>query len=300
MNIRLDTYRVFCEVVKHESFSKAAKALYMTQPAVSQIIMQLEKELDIRLFTRNAKGVVLTTEGKLLYEHVSMAINLIKTGEDKIRQSLELVTGELKIGVGDSISKFFMLPYLEYFHTQYPAIKLKVINRTTPEQLQLLKKGEIDIAVCNLPITDKSLEIKEHFYVHDIFVGGEQYRKLSKNPIPIEDLQQLPLIFLEKKSNSRQYVEKYMLANGIKINPEIELGSHDLLLEFAKINLGVACTVKEFSREQLQQKGLYEIRLMQPIPRRSIGSCYLKSVALSPAAMEFLTILETKSFTALT
>lgn len=294
MSVKLDYYKVFCTVANCKSFSGAAKKLYMTQPAVSQTIMQLEEELDSRLFTRRAKGVTLTTEGQILYEHVYAAMNMIEAGEERLKQSLNLLTGDLKIGVGDAISKFFLLPYLEYFHTEYPNIKLKIINRTTPEQCELLKSGEIDIAVCNLPIKDTAFEVREYFYVHDIFVGGENYKKFSKNPIHIEELNKIPLIFLEKKSNSRQYVEKYMVSKGIKINPEIELGSHDLLLEFARINLGVACVVKEFSKEYLEKKGLYEIRLMQPIPRRSIGCCFLKSVSLSPAATELLKIMDKK------
>lgn len=295
MSIRLDAYRIFCEVALCKSISKAAQKLYMTQPAVSQSIAQLEEELGIRLFTRGARGVTLTTEGEMLFEHVYVAINRIELGEQRIKESRNLQRGELKIGVSDAVSKYYLLPYLEAFHQRYPAIKLKIINRTTPEQCELLKSGEIDLALCNLPIKDSALEIREYFYVHDIFVGGEAYKKLSKNPIAMETLNELPLIFLESKSNSRQYVEKYMASKGMKISPEIELGSHELLLAFAKINLGVSCVVKEFSKDYLEQEGLYEIRLMQPIPRRSIGCCFLKSVSLSPVATQFLSILEEKN-----
>lgn len=292
MNIKLDYYKVFCKVSECKSFSEAAKKLYMTQPAVSQTIIQLEKELGITLFRRGSKGVVLTQEGHTLYEYIHTAINLIEVGEQKIKEALDLEIGELRIGVGDTISKFFLLPYLEQFHQQYPKIKLKIINRTTIEQCELLKTGEIDLALCNLPIEDAALEVKECFYIHDIFVGGEAYKKLSKNPIALEELNHLPLIFLEKKSNSRKYVEKYLQKEGITISPEIELGSHDLLLEFARINLGISCVIKEFSKEYLDQKGLYEIRLMNPIPRRSVGCCFLKNVSLSPAALQFINILQ--------
>ena len=292
MNIKLDYYKVFCIVAECQSFSAAAKRLYMTQPAVSQTIMQLEGELGISLFKRNTRGVVLTSEGHLLYEYIHTAMNLIQAGEQKIKETLNLTHGELKIGVGDTISRFFLLPYLEEFHTKFPNIKLKIINRTTLEQCELLKSGEIDLAICNLPIEDPALEVRECLTIHDIFVGGEEYRKLSKNPVSLEKLMKLPLIFLEKKSNSRQYVEHYLLTEGIKLNPEIELGSHDLLLEFAKINLGISCVVKEFAKDYLEREEVFEIRLMQPIPRRSIGCLGLKSVPLSPASTEFLAIIE--------
>jgi LysR family transcriptional regulator, transcriptional activator of the cysJI operon len=294
MIAKLDLYKLFCQVAKSKSFSKASKELYMTQPAVSQAVMQLERELDIRLFNRTPKGVTLTNEGKLLFEYVNSAINLISSGEEKILESKDLTVGELKIGVGDTISKYFLLSYLEVFHNKYPNLKFKIINGTTSELCDLIKSGEIDIAICNLPINDSSLEVKPCGKVKDIFVCGEKYKDLTNKKIPLEEMVKYPLIFLEPSSNSRKYVEKFMLSKGVKISPEFELGSFDLLLEFAKINLGIACVVKEFSKEYLEKGLLYEVKILEEIPSRSIGVCYLKKVPLSLASTKFVEILESK------
>jgi len=296
MTSKLDAYRIFNEVAKQKSFSKAAKVLYMTQPAVSQTIMNLEQELGTRLFTRTSKGVALTNDGQLLYEYISSAVSLIEMGEKKLSESRNLMFGEMKIGVGDTVSKYYLLPYLEKFHSDFPNIKLKIINRTTPELCAMLKSGEIDIAVCNLPVKDPALEILKCIDIHDIFVCGEKYRYLSIKPRSIEEILQFPVILLESKSNSRQYVEKYFLSKGIKIQPEIELGSHDLLLEFAKFNFGISCVVEEFSREYLDSRSVYKIKLTEEIPERAIGFCFLKSVSLSAAAKKFVSItLENES-----
>lgn len=289
---KLDLYKVFCEVAKCESFSKGAKALYMTQPAVSQAIMQLEEELEIRLFTRTPRGVTLTNEGKLLFEYANSAINLINVGEKKLLESKNLMLGDLKIGVGDTISRYFLLPYLEKFHNEYPNIKLKIVNKTTLELCPMLKSGEIDIAICNFPIEDTSLEIKKCIDVQDIFVCGDNYKNTLSMPLSFEEISNLPLILLDSKSNSRRYVEKYILSKGVKITSEIELGSHDLLLEFAKINLGVACVIKEFSQEYLEKGILHEVQMVEAVPKRSIGYCFSKSVSLSPASKKFVEILE--------
>lgn len=288
MSIRLDLYKIFDKVAEERSFSKAAKFLYMTQPAVSQAIMQLENELGIRLFTRTPRGVILTNEGKLLFEYTNSAINLINVGEEKLKASKDLTQGELKIGVGDTISRYFLLPYLEEFNKSYSNIKLKIINRTTMELCNLIKSGEIDIAICNLPIADNSLDIRNCKDIQDIFVCGKRYKKLISKPIGYEELSKHPLIFLDSRSKSRQYVEGYLNSMGIKINPEIELGSHDLLLEFAKIGLGIASVVREFSEEYLQDGTLYEIMLKDEIPQRSIGICSLKGVSLSPSSERFV------------
>lgn len=287
---KLDSYRVFNEVAKHQSFSKTAKALYMTQPAVSQTIMNLERELDTRLFTRTSKGVTLTTDGSLLHEYISSAVNLIELGEKKLSESNNLMVGEMKIGVGDTISKYYLLPYLEKFHNDSPNVKLKIINRTTPELCKMLKSGEIDISVCNLPVKDSALDILKCIDVHDIFVCGEKYKYLSETPRTIEEIMREPVILLERKSNSRQYVEKFFLSKGVRLQPEIELGSHDLLLEFARFNFGVSCVIEEFSQEYLTSKVLYKVRLIEEIPKRTIGFCFLKSVSLSAAARKFISI----------
>lgn len=264
----------------------------MTQPAVSQAIMQLERELDIRLFNRTPKGVSLTNEGSILFEYINSALNLINVGEEKILEFKDLTVGELKIGVGDTISKYFLLTYLEDFHNRYPNLKFKIINGTTLELCNLIKSGEINIAICNLPIYDPSLEVRPCKEIKDIFVCGEKYKNLSKEKISLEEIVNYPLIFLETNSNSRKYVEKFMLSKGIKISPEFELGSFDLLLEFARINLGIACVVKEFSKSYLEQGLLYEVNVLEEIPNRSIGICYLKSVPLSLASTKFVEVLE--------
>lgn len=289
---KLDLYRIFNVVCQNNSFSGAAKTLYMTQPAISQAIMQLEKELGTHLFYRTPKGVTLTKEGKLLHDYVKSALGILEAGEEKILEFQNLTTGQLRIGVGDTISRYFLLPYLEAFYSKYPSIKLKVLNGTTSEIVSFIKAGEADVGICNLPIQDEQLHVLPCKDVQDIFVCGEKYANMTRQPISLEFLMKMPLIFLEKNANSRNYVEKYLTEKGYTISPEFELGSHDLLLEFAKINLGIACVTKEFSTEYLQKGIVHEILLEEPIPKRNIGICYLQSVPLSRATKKFVELIE--------
>jgi len=291
MSVKLDLYKVFNIVGKSASFSKAAKALYMTQPAVSQAISQLERELETRLFNRTPKGVTMTDEGRILFEYVNSAIGLIEGAEEKLQEFKNLTAGELKIGVGDTISRYFLLPYLESFHSKYPNIKFKIVNGTTNELCAILKTGEVDIAICNFPIDDPALTLRPCIEVEDIFVCGEKFTPFLKKTMSLDTLVKLPLIFLEPTANSRHYVEDYLLSQGVQIAPEFELGSYDLLLEFARINLGIACVIKEFSMDYLNKGIIHEIKLKHKIPKRSIGVAHLKNVPLSPAATRFVGII---------
>ncbi|MDQ0230890.1 LysR family transcriptional regulator [Metabacillus malikii] len=289
---KLDYYRIFHVVSRNKSFSKAAQELFMTQSAVSQAIIKLEKELDIQLFHRTSKGVTLTNEGNLLNEHVSSALGIIDIAEDKILEFKQLKTGELRIGVGDTISRYFLLPYLEDFHFRYPGIKLTILNGTTTEILTFIKSGKADLGICNLPVKEEHLEVIPCKEIQDIFVCGDKYKRITEMPITFDELLKMPLIFLEKKSNSRRYVEAFLQKQGFQLSPVFELGSYDLLLEFTKINLGISCVIKEFTREYLERGDLYEINLEEPIPKRQIGICYLKSVPLSRGAKKFIEQME--------
>lgn len=289
---KLDLYRIFNVVSSNKSFSKAAQELYMTQPAVSQAISKLEKELDILLFHRTSKGVVLTNEGKLLNEHIKSALGIINAAEDKLLEFKALKTGHLRIGVGDTISRYFLLPYLEQFHKGYPGIKLNILNGTTTEISDLIKSGKVDIGVCNLPMDEENLQVIPCKEIQDIFVCGEKYKSLTEKPVSFEYLMKMPLIFLEKKSNSRLFVEHFFEKKGFKFSPVFELGSFDLVLEFAKINLGISCVIKEFSQSYLDSGELYEIQLVEEIPKRIIGLCYLENVPLTRAAKSFIELVK--------
>lgn len=285
---KLDLYRIFNVVSQNNSFSKAAQELYMTQSAVSQAISKLEKELEVPLFYRTSKGVRMTNEGKLLNEHIHSALGIINVAEDKLFDFKTLKTGQLRIGVGDTISRYFLLPYLEEFHTRYPGIKLNILNGTTSEICDFIKSGKADVGICNLPIQDGHLQVIPCKEIQDIFVCGKKYQILATQPVSLEYLMGLPLIFLEKKSNSRMYVDNFFKKRGFHVSPVFELGSYDLVLEFTKINLGISCVIKEFSMDYLERGDLYEIEIEEEIPKRSIGICFLKNVPLSRAAKKFV------------
>lgn len=293
MNIRLEQYKIFNAVSKSKSFSKAAQSLFMTQSAVSQAIKQLETSIDTVLFKRTSKGVELTQAGVILYKYTSSAFELLETGLIKIDSLKSLDYGELKIGASDTISAHYLLPLLETFHKLYPNIKIKIINRVTSETIELLKNGKIDIAFVNLPIQDDSLEIVKCMTVHDIFVAGNDFKDLKNKTFSREDIAKMPLILLESKSNSRKYIDKVFLESGQILNASIELGAHELLLQLAKINLGVSCVIKEFSEQYLANNFVFEVRQKNPIPVRGIAYCYSKNLHLSPSMQKLMSFLNT-------
>ena len=290
MKPKLDNYRIFYEVAQLNSFSKAAEKLFVSQSAISQSIKQLEIDLDCILFHRHHKKTSLTQEGKMLYDHVQTALNSIDIAEQRISNLKSLDDGNLTIGAADTITTNLLLPYLEQFHNQYPNIHLQVLNATSLEMTNLIKSGDIDLAFVNLPIDEPTLQIHPCIDIHDIFVASSS-RKLKKS-YTRKELAKLPLILLEGHSISKQYVLTEFLKSGITLQPHIESGAHELLLQFAKINLGISCVIEEFSLEYLENKSLQKLNLIDALPKRAIGYIYQKDFPLSTAATAFIDLVD--------
>ena len=287
MSVKLELYRVFKEVAEVGNITAAAQALYISQSAVSQSIKQLERDLQTRLFARNSRGVTLTAEGQMLYEYVRSAMGLLETGEEKLSQTRELQMGQLTIGASDTVTSQFLLPYLDTFHKRHPAIHIQIVSGRSHKVLGLLRSGKVDIAFASTPADDAGLRIYPCFDTHAIFVAGAEYPCDFRHVYTLEEIAAFPLILLERKASSRLYLERFFLQNGLKLNPEIELGARSLLVDLAAIGFGVAGVTEEFVRRELESGRLRKLRTSFDIPPRSVDLCVLRDVPLTSAAQRF-------------
>lgn len=292
---QLDLYRVFRQVAHSGSFSAAAKQLYISQPAVSQAIAQLEQGLGQALLIRGRRGIQLTPEGEMLLGYVDAGLDMLAAGEERLSRLEQLQEGELSIAASDAVSAHYLLPILARFKAAYPGVRLQVWNRTTQQALHLLRSGRVDMAFVNLPCKGEDLEIWECMTVHDVFVASPssaRFGRLIHTALTPEELARQPLVMLERQSLSRVYVDDFFLSQGVKLVPEIELGAHDLMLQFAQVGLGIACVIQEFSRGPLESGALFQLPLVVPVPARGVGSCTLKNHPVSAAARRFAQMVE--------
>ncbi|ACL74880.1 LysR family transcriptional regulator [Ruminiclostridium cellulolyticum] len=291
MDINFELYKIFYHCAENKSFSAAARKLFITQSAVSQSVKSLEKQLGITLFHRKSRNIQLTNEGELLFSYVSQAYNFLKTAEEKLKEFEGLTAGEIRIGVSDSICKYFVMPYIKKFGQMYPNIMVKVINRTTPQLLDVLKGGLIDIAISTLPVNEDTFNAAPFISVQDIFVASDKFKELKGREISLQELNGYPLVLLQSDSSTRKSVDRFFQNQGLTCSPEIELESLDLLVEFAKIGTGIACVLKESAVDAIKSGDLFQIKSKEPLPPRSIGVVTMKNVVLSKAVKTFISEL---------
>ena len=293
MNISLEYYKVFYFVGKTGSFTMAARELSLSQPAVSQSIRHLEEELHTRLFLRTSKGVRLTKEGEVLFHYVSQGYQSIEQGEQQLLNMLNLGTGEIRIGASDMTLQFYLLPYLEKFHESYPGIKVSVTNAPTPETIDNMQNGQIDFGVVSTPLSalDK-LEVHPVKEIHDIFIAGRRFFTLKNRRLTYSDLEQYPLIFLEKNSSTRQYIDELLARENVYLRPEFELATSDMIVQFVIRNLGVGYVMSEFAEPYIRQNVLFPLTFQSPLPARRFCIVTRKDDPLSTAARQLLGMLK--------
>lgn len=289
MDVSFELYKVFYYVARDLSFSSASSSLYISQSAVSQSVKLLEEKMNCKLFIRNTKQVRLTREGEMLFEYISQAFNFIKAGERRVSELRSLESGEVRIGASDTICKYYLLPYFKKFISLYPNINIQVINRTSPMCIELLNNGAVDVIVVNIPEKpDKNHNIKELTKIQDVFIAGNSFAHLKDKAIQLEELSGYPLLMLERNTITREFIDSYLKHRGISLTPEIELGSVDLLVELAKIGLGISFVVRDYISKELNAGEIFVLTIREEIPQRSLGIVTHRNIPVPLAAQKFV------------
>ena len=290
MDVNLELYKCFYYVATTLSFSEASRQLFISQSAVSQGIKALEKKLGRELFYRSTKKVSLTLEGEILFQHVKPALEMISQGEAQLLAEDEL-QGQLRIGASDTICRYFLIDYLKRFHQDYPSVRIKVTNSTSIGCVELLENRQVDLIVCNFPNSRLSAHTKTQVVkeFQDIFVANPDFFPIDKKVLEIKKLMEYPLLMLSSKSTTSEYLHQFFAAHRQNLIPEVELNSNDLLVDLARIGLGIAC-VPDYMLFALhgQETSLAKVALKQPLPARQIVLARHDALPLPQAAEKFM------------
>ena len=287
MDINYELYKVFYYVAVTLSFSEASRHLFISQSAVSQSIKNLETKLDEQLFFRSTKKVQLTPEGEILLRHIEPAINLIQRGEEKILEGAS-TGGQIRIGASDTICRYFLVPYLKKFHMEFPGAHIKVTNSTSLGCVELLEQGAVDFIVVNHP--NDALNNLYHTTkirtFSDVFVANESFQDLKGRVVTYEELSDLPLLMLDEKSTTSIFLHNFFREKHLDLIPEAELSSNDLLIDLARIGLGIAFVPDYCIRRN--DPDLFALCMATPMPSRNLALVTNPRFPLSQAAEHFI------------
>jgi DNA-binding transcriptional LysR family regulator len=289
----LNRYRLFCAVAEAGSISAAAELNFISQPAISKAITKMEDVLDTQLFFRNHNGVTLTEEGKILYEKLKTAFSIIKSGEDELSRINEMGIGHIRLGASGVLMKNVLIPYMKKFIADNPNVKVTAISRSSAQILRMLSDNDIDIALAVKPLNAADTVFVQTKEIHDAFVCAPDYlEKIKKPNSSFNFWRDATIILLDSGNVSRIHIEKYFKDNDITPAQILETTGMELLIEFAKIGLGVACVIEEFVQNELDSGELVKIPIGIPIPSRAIGFATSKAIKPTNVMKKFMKLYE--------
>lgn len=285
MNVDLELYKVFYVVAKNKHMTRASEELHISQPAISQSIKKLEDQLGGTLFLRSNKGMELTEEGKMFYEYVKGALELIGNAENEFTSFKDLSKGEIKVGCSTTLTKLILMDALENFHKDYPNININIVNGLTSNLINDLKLGKLDFVIFNESnVKENNLYLEKIKELKQGFVYNPDY--YTDNVKTFSDLNKLPLILQNGESNSRKLLDYIALQKHVKLIPRMEVVSQELISEFANIGLGVGFVIIDLANRNF--KNLKELEINKTIPNINVYLALNKSVLLTFASKKFL------------
>ena len=289
MNVDLELYRVFYTVAKHKHMTKASEELHISQPAISQSIKKLEDQLGGTLFLRSNKGMELTEEGKMFYEYVKGALELINNAENEFTSFKDLSKGEIKIGCSTTLTKLVLMDALKHYHHDYPNINISITNDLTSNLINDLKLGKLDFVIFNESnIKETNLCLNKIKELKQGFIYNPEFYSDSVNTF--EDLNSVPLILQKEESNSRRLLDYIALQNNVKLVPKMEVVSQELITEFTNIGLGIGFATIDLAKRNYSN--LKELNINKKIPSVNIYLATNKSVSLTFASKMFIKFLK--------
>lgn len=292
----LNLYRIFLEVAKTGSISKAASSLFVSQPSISYSIKMLEEELKCKLFNRTAKGTELTIDGEKLLFYVEGAFNMINAGCKTVKDSENMISGEIRVGVPTHIGIFLLSKYIQKFIEKYPGIKFTIVNRATSEMVDMLEKRNLDFIVDSYPIDSnrKDIVLYKLIEVSNCFVGNEKYKNIvNEGNINIEDIQKYPLLLPPKITSTRKALESKLKDRIDNLEAIIDVPTTEVMLELVKKGLGIGYFTKESVQKYIDSGRLYEIPVDVELPKTDICIAYVDNF-LANAPKKFIEMLNSE------
>ena len=289
--VNLDLYQVFYTVAKCGSLTKAAEELYISQPAVSRSIKQLETQLGVSLFTRTHRGMQLSAQGgQIIFKEVEHALQLLSEAENRLTEMQTSASGTIRIGASDTIFEYFLADKIVEFHNRFPKVKIELVADFTPDTIEKLKADKCDVAFVNLPIAqDGDLKLYgDCMRLNDVFITSDAFQEFAGKTVSLETLKKAPLIVMSQNTIARQSLENFLSAQGVELQPSIEVGSWDLMKRLVSKGMGIGVIPREYALRELEEKSLLEIQTDPVLPARSVGMLLSKNAPVSYALQCFI------------
>lgn len=269
-DINLNLYKVFYICSKCNSFVEASKKLCVSQPAISKQIKNLEDLLGTKLFYRDSNGLLLTNDGKQLYNYIDKSYNYLMAGEKIIKENNNMNVGTIVIGAPAHIASFYLLEYIVEYRKKHPNVFFRIVNGGTKELLKGLEDHKIDFVIDSSPINiiNKDMKVVSLTSFDTCFVTSKNNKET--------DIKKHKFIMPYVKSSIRKNLEKELAKHDVKLNVILEVETTDLIISSVKREIGTGYVVRQAVNQELKTNELLELKTPYDLPKVELNLVYIE------------------------
>ncbi len=288
-------YKTFLVVAETKNITAASELLYVSQPALTLKIHQLEEQIGGELFLRKNKGVELTPLGSLLYEKIKPVISELDRLENLGQLQKNLQDGFLRIGANSSNCNQIISKFLIQFAQKHPNVRITMLRDYGENLVDKLINNQLDIIFTDSCQTPNEIVCAKKFPVVYQLIGNKNYyEKYHHLPLTSSAFPLSELILPNQKNNSRKFIDNYCRQNNLIFTPKYELDNYTLLYDFVKNGLGMAFVSLDYYIDSINKQEVYLLSESTKIKMREF-SVYLNKTAANPAKDEFIKILNSEN-----
>ncbi len=289
---RLKPLRAFCQVARLGSVSRAAEALYLSQPAVTLQLQALEREMGARLFERSGRRLAPTREGQLLYEMARPLVEGLDGLTANFREQLRgLDAGELDVAAGSSTILYLLPGIVEAFRTRHADVRLTLHNVTGAGGLDLLRSDAVDLAVGSMLDVPADLSYTPVYRFEPMLITPPDHPLAHKRELELADLTPYGLILPPKRLTTYRLVDLVFQQNRVPYTVALEVGGWEVIKQYVAMGLGIsivtAICLTDADRQRLAARSL-----ARWFPPRSYGVVMRKGKFLSAQARAFVELIQ--------
>ena len=262
--------QVFYSVARHLSFTKAAEALHMTQPAVTFQVRQLEEQFNTRLFDRTHNRINLTEAGDRVYHYAKQIFELYSRMEGEVRELTGEVSGVVILGASTTIAEYMLPSLLGAFKRKFPDVVIRLRVSNTDGIVTMVEENEIDLGVVEAPVSNKSLVVEICRVDTLVAVLPPEHELAGRASLPVADVLKYPFITREEGSGTREVTFDYLRGAGLEpanLNLVMELGSPESIKGAIEADMGISILSRSTIGKELQLRTLTCVELDPPLER---------------------------------
>jgi DNA-binding transcriptional LysR family regulator len=319
MDLQVAHLRTLQAIARHGSFSRAAQALHLTQPAVSMQVRHLEQALGLPLLERVGKRAFPTRAGQLLLTSADRALRELEAGVEQVQQLRGVVAGRVRLGTSASISIYLLPPALRRFRARYPETEVVIVTGNAAEITRAIVANTLDVGIVSLPVRDRELTVAPFFRDELVAIGPPEWGAPTWPPTPpirseaprrsrgaprsreqswrrmkavdAPTLAGHPLILFEAGATLRRVIDGWFHRAGVTPRTPMELGNTEAIKKLVEAGLGLSVTSWFSVKSEVRAGTLTAIRLT-PSLERQIGLVRRRDKPRSPALDAFVAGLE--------